>query len=738
MRSSPPQYAMSAGEISPLLYGRPDYARVQTGLKKCRGFLPLRQGGITRAPGTLFYGNTKSNSAAKLVAFEFAVNDAVVLEFTPNIMRVWRYGSLVQSGGLPYELATPFGAAELDTLQYTQSADAIYIVDGNHPLQKLKRFALDNWVIADAPIDTGPFQTQNLDEAITIQASAETGAGITLTGVGTSFEAAHVGSLFSFRTTDDTTVPTWTGNTTIAVGERMRYDGKTYELTTGTDTGANPPTHSSGEVLVDKTTGAKWKFISDGHGIVRITSVASATSATSDVLKRIPEGCVSNPTYRWAEGAWNDKNGYPRAITQHDNRLITANNTASPRTMWISLLGVPENFEPTVDIDAAFSPNIDGNGSLNEIVWLKGGSRGLHVGALGETYSSTSLNDFEAISALNIAFRKDAEIGSAAATPVAPASKPIFISRDKRRLFEIGFSFTQDQNEPLELSLPAEHIAAEGMEEIVWQDGLAPIGWIRRSNGELAVVIYDPAEQVLGWATMPVGGEVESMCVTKNAAGTDDIVTLIVKRTINGSVERHVEAIAPIFGLLPESTPIADAVHIYAAKTFTHASPTATFTGLDHLEGEEVYAWTDEGEMGPVTVSSGSVTLAGPVNQATIGISAQVEQSARTLDIVSAAQDGATMGRQKRAKAAGIRMHRTAAALARSISLEFGTAERPTGFQDITKPNVPSNTTVAYSGIRRVPIPSGMAKEVEYEFRPFGGAPMTILALVPVLDTADR
>ncbi len=738
MKSAPPQYTMSAGEISPLLHGRPDYQRVQTGLKTCRGFLPMRQGGVTRAPGTLWKGNTKSDSAAILVAFEFAVNDAVVLEFTANIMRVWRYGVLVLSGGSPYELATPFGAAELAKLQYTQSADAIYKVDGTNPMQKLVRYALDNWAIADAPITTGPFQIQNLDEAVTIQASAETGTGITLTGAGTSFEAAHVGSLFSLRITDDTTVPEWTGNTAIVVNDLMRYDGNTYKLTAGADTGANPPTHLTGEVLVDKTQGTKWEFISDGHGIVRITAVASATAATADVLKRIPTGCVVSPTYRWAEGAWSDKNGYPRTITQHDDRLMAANNTASPRTVWMSLLGVPEGFEPTGEGDAAFSPKIGGNGSQNEIIWLKGSTRGLHVGALGEIYSSRSLNDFEAISALNIAFRPDAEIGSASATPIAPAGKPIFIARDKKRLFEIDYAFSQDKNVPFELSLLAEHIAAEGMEEIVWQDGLAPTMWIRRTNGELAPVIYDPKEQVLGWATMPVAGEVESMCVTKNAGGTDDVVTLIVKRTINGAVERHVEEIAPTFGLLPASVEAKDAVHLYGALLFSPASATDTFTGLGHLEGEEVYAWTDEGEMGPATVTAGSVTLAGAVNQALIGKSEEDQQSVRTLDVVSAAQDGATMGRQKRLTSMGVRLHRTAAALARSVSLDFGQADRPSLFKDIAGAEVPSNTTTANSGIVNVNLPTGFNKEVDYEFRPFGGAPMTILGLVPILETEDR
>lgn len=737
MRSSPPQYSMSAGEISPLLYGRPDYQRVQTGLKTCRGFLPLRQGGVTRAPGSLWQGNTKSNSAARLVAFEFAVNDAVVLEFSPNIMRVWRYGVLVLAGGVPYELATPFGAADLDNLQYTQSADAIYIVDGVHPMQKLSRLALDSWTITPAPINNGPFQVQNLDEAITIQASAETGTGITLTGVGTGFEAAHVGGLFSLRSTDDKTIPTWTGNTAVAVGDRMRYDGRIYELTAGTNTGVNPPTHIEGEVMVDNA-GTTWKHITDGQGIVRITAVSGPTSATADVLKHIPPGCVAGPTYRWAEGAWSAKNGYPRCITQFDSRLVAANTAASPRTIWFSLLGSLSDFEPTTEVDSAFAYTIGGENSLNEIIWLRGGSRGLHVGSLGAVYSSVSTNNLEAVAAGNVAFRKDAEIGVHAIVPISPAGKPIFISRDKSRLFEIDYAFSRDQNEPFELSLPAEHIAGEGLEEIVWQDGVAPMAWMRRSNGELAALIYDPAEQVLGWASVPVVGDVESMCVTKNSAGTGDVVTLIVKRVINNTTERHVEQLAPVFGLSPVSTPIEEAMHLYAAVRFTPATPTSVFSGLSHLEGEEVFAWTNEGEMGPVTVSGGSITLAGAVNQATVGLSAETDQSVRTLDIVSAAQDGATMGKQKRIKSAGIRLHRTAACFVRSHAIEFDADTRSTGYQDVTGADVPSDTTVAHSGIVRAAIPTGMAKEVEYEFRPFGGAPMTILAIVPVIDTASR
>jgi hypothetical protein len=192
-RTSPPQVAFSSGEIDPLLHRRFDYQRFQTGLATCRGFLPLAQGGFTRAPGTLHKGSTRADGQAVLLPFTFAVNDAVVLEFSDLKMRVWRYGQLVMSGPDPFELTTPYPLASLARLQWVQSADVIYLADGLRPIQVLSRFALDNWTIASFNPNTGPFRVQNLDKAVTVQASAATGT-ITLTASSALFASNHVGS----------------------------------------------------------------------------------------------------------------------------------------------------------------------------------------------------------------------------------------------------------------------------------------------------------------------------------------------------------------------------------------------------------------------------------------------------------------------------------------------------------------------------------------------------------------
>jgi hypothetical protein len=540
-RVSRDQLSFSSGEISPLLRARIDYQRFQTGMASAAGWLPLRQGGFTRAPGTIFRGYTRNNAKARLISFEFAKNDALTLEFTAGFMRIWRYGALVlQTNGSPYELAHSYTEADLATLQWVQSADVIYIVGGSKPIQRLSRFALDDWTIEDAPIENGPFRIQNLNENRTVQASAISGT-ITLTSSHNLFTANHVGSLLSLEPEDYPDIPVWTGDTTVEPNFMCRYDGRSYRMVEGDNTGVNPPMHKEGIEMTSGNPLVKWEFMSDGRGIVKITAVASATSATATVLKRLPVEVVNGSTYRWSEGAWSKRYGFPSSIEIYDQRLIAAGSSSEPRSIWFSVLGDYADFEPGIEADSSFSYTIAGGSSQNKILWLKAGLRGLHVGALGEEYSVRG-NDNEAISATNAYFGFDSSFGSKEGTrPIAPDGRPIFISKDGRRAIEIAYDFQADANRAAELSLPSEHLGAVGFEEVAWQSVPLRIAWWRRGNGSLAAMVYDPTEEVLGWAPIPVaGGAVEAMAVSTGADGTTDTLTLVTERTIGDAQVRMV------------------------------------------------------------------------------------------------------------------------------------------------------------------------------------------------------
>lgn len=737
-RTSPPQVAFSSGELDPLLHRRFDYQRFQTGMATCRGFLPLAQGGFTRAPGTFYRGTTKGNLPGILVPFQFAADDALTLEFTALAMRVWRYGALVMVGASPYELVTPFDDAAIAALRWVQSADVIYLCDGVHPVQRLARYALDNWTIGPQDYSTGPFRVQNLADTDTVQASAMTGS-ITLTASFALFAADHVGSLMQLTPSNNTTIALFTTNEAVTVGEMRRNGDNVYELTmrNGANVGQNAPIHEEGEALTDNDT--KWKFISDSTGVVRITSITSPTVAVADVIKTVPQACVADPTYRWSEGAWSERYGYPSVMEMFEQRLVFAATPAEPRSLWFSTVGDFHDFTPGVEADSSFGYTIAGDGSINRVINLKRGATGLHILALGEEYSTRSESRTQVIGPTTAVFSTNGTVGSSPARPIAPKGNPIFISRDKRRVMMVVYSFQEDANQVVGLSRIAQHLGAAGFEQIVWQGSPEPIAWLRQGDGNLAAMIHDPGEDVLGWAVVPIaGGFAESLAVTGDATGSNDTVTAIVRRDINGATVRCVEELAPVFGILTGAEPIASACHFYCALDFDPATPTATFV-VAHLVGREVYAWTDGGEFGPITVPvGGSITLGAAVGRAVIGLFDATHQ-AETLDIQAAAPDGNSMGRQKRLYSGfGVALHRSAQGKISVVERDFASPAREGAQTNLVPRAVASDLTEAFSGVVRIDAPSGHAKELSIRIRPYSGAPLTITAIIPTVQETGR
>jgi hypothetical protein len=733
-RSSPGQLSFSSGEISPLLAARQDYQRFQSGLAQCNGFIPLRQGGFTRAPGTWFRGNTRADAQSRLIPFVFAADDAVVLEFSSGKMRVWRYGTLIESGGSPYELSHSWTWADIQKLQWVQSADVIYFATGTGPIRKLSRLALSNWTLTDVSFRLGPFRLQNLDRDMTIKPSAQTGTGISVTGTGGPFSADMVGSLIRLEPEDGGDVPLWTGNRAVSVGDRVRYRENTYSLQAGSNTGANPPIHTEGDYVYDAVDGTEWRYLDNGVGIIRVVSYIGPNSITANVITRIPLPIVDDGTYRWSPAAWSEKYGYPSAIEIYDQRLVAAGTPTDPRTLWFSTLGDFEDFEPSVDPDGSFAYAIAGKSSVNRILWLAAGKNGLHVGALGEEYSTRSVDGSVVIGPTTTKFDLDSSIGSAAQQPTSPDGNPIFISRDGTRIFELAYAFESNGAVPRELSLPAEHLGQTGFLDMAWQSAPLRLCWVRQTNGNLAVMVHDPAEDILGWARHQVAGFVESICVTPGNAGGADRVMMVVRRTIDGETRRHVEEFASIFGIQADSEPAGDANHLMCAVRFVTPEQQQIFY-VPHLVGRTVYAWTSEGDIGPLTVGAlGIVNLGRPVAKCIIGIFA-TGHVVQTLDIPAPARDGMSLGRKKRLHpGTGIALHKTAGGWVRSVSFEFG-RDVVEGKQEPLLP-VPLNplTASAYTGNIQSEIATEAVPNVAIQFSPDGGRPLTVLAIVPRIE----
>ena len=104
---SPIQNNFNGGEISPLLYGRPDVDRYKTGLKTCKNFIPLVQGPVERRPGTVFMKEVKTSSlSTRIVRFEFSTTQAYILEFGNLYCRFYKDNSNILSATSTVSAAT--------------------------------------------------------------------------------------------------------------------------------------------------------------------------------------------------------------------------------------------------------------------------------------------------------------------------------------------------------------------------------------------------------------------------------------------------------------------------------------------------------------------------------------------------------------------------------------------------------------------------------------------------------
>jgi hypothetical protein len=160
MDAYPIQTTFAAGEISPLIYGRTDLAKYQSGAKRIRNFLVKPQGPAVRRSGTRYVNEVKNSSKKTLLKrFEFSATLSYILEFGEGYIRFYQDGGLVLSGSTIIEVATTYAESELFELDFAQSADVLYIAHKNHPPRKLQRYSATNWILTDIAFKDGPFMS---------------------------------------------------------------------------------------------------------------------------------------------------------------------------------------------------------------------------------------------------------------------------------------------------------------------------------------------------------------------------------------------------------------------------------------------------------------------------------------------------------------------------------------------------------------------------------------------------
>lgn len=97
--------SFAGGEISPLLYGRLDLAKNQTGLAKCLNFLVTPQGPVENRPGFEYVVHARGSVAA-LIPFTFNTVQSFALEFGDEYIRFHTAGGTLLEASKPITAIT--------------------------------------------------------------------------------------------------------------------------------------------------------------------------------------------------------------------------------------------------------------------------------------------------------------------------------------------------------------------------------------------------------------------------------------------------------------------------------------------------------------------------------------------------------------------------------------------------------------------------------------------------------
>ena len=646
-----------------------------------------------------------------------------------------------------YEISSPFTQSMLYDIQFTQSADVMYIVQETLQPRKLSRTGHTSWTLSTVQFINGPYLDDNETSTTFTSSASGVGSGRTLTASSTT----GINDGAGFKSSD--------------VGRSVR--------------------------------------MKDGWGV--ITARTSTTVVTWQIKQDIGS---ASATTDWALGAWSDDTGYPRTVSFFEQRLVFGGSTAYPQTIWASESGFYEHFHRGAGDPAdAFIYTIAAN-KVNVIRWLAP-ARDLIVGTAGGEFK-VGRPTGEPLQPDNVQITQQTTYGGYNTQPIQIGNAILFVQRQRKKIREFSYRFEDDAYLAPDMTLLSEHITGNGIFDVDYAQEPNGIYWAVRDDGILLGLTYQREEDIIAWHRHIFGGSYKLtfngasdvtdsttdpnkngyITITSHGLSTGDEVVysagggtklsglvdgntyyvyrkdannielastydqaidrtilqindgvgsnhtltakaqvksvstisentenqtwIIVRRRINGNIVQYIEYLDPL-------------IRMDSSLSGTVNGDTASLTGLDHLEGEEVQILIGDAVYPNQTVTNGAINVNLPSNSAYKSIEIGLGYSSRikTMRVEAGSQAGTAQGRKKRYNEVMVRLHKTVGIKINGDQLPFRTSSTPMG------QNIPE-----FTGDKRV-TNLGWDRDGQIEILQEQPLPMTVLGITGTLVTTD-
>lgn len=691
------QASFGGGEVSPEMFGRIDDAKYRSGAALMRNFIAKPQGPAENRAGFRFVREVKdSTQRVRLIPFTFNTTQTMVLELGAGYLRFHTAGGTLEtSPGVPYEVATPYAEADLFDIHYVQSADVMTLVHPGHAPRELRRLGALSWTLTtlsfSAPIappasvtgaaqgfTAAKYSYQYVVTAIAADGISESAASVQANGEPIAISAA---------TKERPGVLTTAKAHNLAVGDPLRIagmvgmtelNGQSYTVNTAPTATTLTLKDSAGNVVDTTVFGA---YVSGGTvtpnvirgnlfetgctiklswpavaGAVRynvyklqggIYGYIGRTTGTSIVDDNIAADLSTvPPTY---DAVFGSTGNYPGAVSYFEQRRAFAGTLNQPQNIWMTRSGTESSMSyslPIRDDDRiAFRVAAREANTIRHIVPL---TQLLLLTGAAE-WRATSLNS-DAMTPSNFSVRPQSYIGASNVQPITVNNTLIYGAARGGHVRECAYSWQANGFVTGDLSLRAAHLFDTfEVLDMAYSKAPYPLAWFISSSGKLLGLTYIPEQQIGAWHQHDTDGVFESVAVV--AEGAEDVLYVVVRRTIGGVQKRYIERMASRMFADP-----ADAFFVDSGLTYSGA-PATVFGGLAHLEGKTVSILADGAVHPQRVVTGGSITLDNEASVVHVGL--PITADLQTLPIAAPIDNGYGQGRFKNVNKAWLRVFRS-------------------------------------------------------------------------------
>jgi hypothetical protein len=729
--------AFAQGELAPAFHARADLELYARALKTCRNVMVLRSGGLANRAGTRFMQQAKGSAdgLVKLYRWEFtAADDSTLIEAGHLYFRFYENGTLVRvsdvdawSGVTAYvvgDLVVDGGVNYYCILAHTNQdpPNATYW----YPLTS-DIYEIPTPYTAGSFNSPGPLRFTQNGRNITI---SHTGYRPRLLTNASGVNDVNPTWVLTLQTTGPSiAAPANLAGTAGAAGDLTpsyvvtAVTAETLEesLASSVETiaAAAEPTQAAPHALTwDPVTGAvEYKVYGDlyGNGVFGYIGTAQGQEEfldagfAPDLLQTPPQ----------ARALFETALNYPEVNGYYQQRQIFGYTDNEPAALWASKTGFPLNFSirsPLQDDDAVTIRMQAGVMSvirhilgLVRPVILTNSGEWLHLG----DESSGALTPRSAGNLKQIGYS-----GASRAFPAIVGTTVIYVGAtgDTIRELNIGEQ-TENGVTSGDLTVLAGHLfEGHTITRLEYQRAPQSIVWMVRDDGVLIGLTYLPEDNTFGFHRHDTtNGVVEDICVVPEAAG--DVLYLVVKRGIGASELRYIEKLEARPLEFTDATVAEQAFFVDCGITYDGAATTA-IDGLDHLEGQTVYALADGLVQGPFTVASGAITLTTAAQVVHVGLRITADIETLALDVSGTG----VRDKVKRVQSLGVLVHASRdgaqAGMTPSALLPF----RREPFQ---------SATALFSGYRELNMKAAFNHEGSTFIRHTDPTPLTILGIIP-------